>query len=190
MTDGEQRPRFARLAARVLARRASDDGAAGPSELPDRTATVTAIERELRARGRRRIAPWLGWGVAAAAAALLWIGWRGRHAPIVAPDAKTAAVEAPHGTRLAVTAVEAGAASIETDAGARSAAPGDRIAAGDRVSVSGTGEVLLGLDTGTRLRVSAAARVRVTELGAAQRFDLRPARWRRTSRSCGSAIAS
>jgi len=63
-------------------------------------------------------------------------------------------------------------ASIETDAGARVAAPGDRIAAGDRVSVSGPGDVVLGLDTGTRLRVAAAARVRVIALGAAQRFDL------------------
>src|SRR6185295_11234079 len=134
--------------------------------------TVTTIERALRARGRRRIAPWLGWGVAAAAAALLWIGWRGTHAPSVAPDVKTVAVEAPHGSRLAVTAVEVGAASIETDAGARVAAPGDRIAAGDRVSVSGPGDVVLGLDTGTRLRVAAAARVRVIALGAAQRFDL------------------
>jgi len=172
MTDREQSPRFARLAARVLARRAADDAAAAPTELRDRTAAVTAIERALRARGRRRIAPWLGWGVAAAAAALLWIGWRGTHAPSVAPDVKTATVEVPHGSRLAITSVGAGAASIETDAGVRVAATGDRIAAGARVSVSGPGDVLLGLDTGTRLRVAAAARMRVIALGAAQRFDL------------------
>ena len=174
-TPGDD-PRHARLAARALARRAADDANAGT--LPDRTAAVGAIERALRARGRRRFLPWVATGVAAAAALLFVAGWRGL--PPGDAVAVAVAVEknghlpgaAPWAPRLAVAVVDGGGVSIETPGGAHAAAPGDRIAAGTSVRVAGAGHLLLALDTGTRLRVGASSATRVTELGATQRFDL------------------
>jgi FecR protein len=163
-------PRHARLAARVLARRAADDENA--SRLPDRTAAVGAIERALRARGRRRIVPWIAAGVAAAAAALFVAGWRG-----LAPGeavAKNGHVpgEAPSAPGLAVADVDGAGVSIAAPGGVRAAATGDRIAVETSVRVAGSGHLLLALDTGTRLRVGASSAMRVIELGATQRFDL------------------
>ena len=170
MRTREDDRRYARLAAKVLARGADADEADATVASPDRGANVAAIERALRARGRRRLAPWLGWGVAAAAAvALAFTGWRSlRPAERLATSdlAPTAA------TQLAVAAVEGEGASIETSDGAQSVARGDRIAAGASVRVPGPGHLLLALDTGTQLRVGASSHVRLTALGAAQRFDL------------------
>jgi len=161
---------YTRLAARVLARRAGDD--ANASSLPDRTAAVDAIERAIRARGRRRVAPWLATTVAAAAAVMFVAGWwslrsgdaaaTGDHLPAAGPPA--------HG--LAVAAVNGGGVSIEAADGSRAAAAGDRIVAGTSVRVPGAGDLLLALDTGTRLRLGASSATRVTALGATQRFDL------------------
>jgi hypothetical protein len=72
--------------------------------------------------------------------------------------------------KLAVADVEG--AAIEAPDGARPATLGDRIAAGTSVRVPGSGHLLLALDTGTRLRVGASSRVRLTALGATQRFDV------------------
>ena len=170
-TSGDD-PRHARLAARALARRAADDANAGT--LPDRTAAVGAIERALRARGRRRFLPWVATGVAAAAALLFVAGWRGLPPGDAVAVAKNGhlPVAAARAPRLAVAVVDGGGVSIETPGGARAAAPGDRIAAGTSVRVAGAGHLLLALDTGTRLRVGASSATRVTELGATQRFDL------------------
>ncbi len=168
-TPGDD-PRHARLAARALARRAADDANAGT--LPDRTAAVGAIERALRARGRRRVVPWVATGVAAAAAVLFVAGWRGL------PPGQTVATsgqvpgEARSAPGLAVADVDGAGVSIDAPGGVRAAAPGDRIAAGTSVRVAGAGHLLLALDTGTRLRVGASSATRVTELGATQRFDL------------------
>ncbi|HEY7376434.1 MAG TPA: FecR family protein [Polyangia bacterium] len=168
----ENDTRYAQLAAKALARGAADDGA-GAAPLPDRAASVAAIERALRARGRRRLAPWLGWGVAAAAATVLVpLGWRALRSaePVAVPG--MAQGESAAAPQLTVAAIEGSGASIETAAGPRRATRGDRIAAGASVSVPGTGHLLLALDTGTRLRVGASSRVRLTALGAAQRFDV------------------
>jgi len=182
MRTPEQDPRYARLAAKALARGAAEDEAGTATTLPDRTASVAAIERALRARGRRRLAPWIGWGVAAAAAAvLLAVGWRSlrsdEHAAttpkIEAPDqTETPARETRDDTKLAVADVDGSGAAIEGADGARPASRGERIAAGTSVRVPGAGHVLLALDTGTRLRVGSSSRVRLTALGATQRFDV------------------
>ena len=173
MKSPENGPRYARLAARVLARGAADDASAAPGPPTDRTATVAAIERALRARGRRRLAPWLGWGVAAAAAGvLLWVGWRGLGSGGTAASGGGPHDEPAHAVRLAVAAVEGSGAAIDGRDGARLAARGDQVAAGTSVRVPASGHLVLALDTGTRLRVGAGSSARVTALGATQRFDL------------------
>jgi len=166
MRRTDPNPRYAKLAAKVLARRAEEDGSAATGALLDRTAAVAAIEGALQARGRRRRTG-LGWGiVAAAAAVLIVIGWQGLRAP--APTAERP-VETP--SDLAVTALE-GDASIETQSGATAAGAGARITAGSWVRVPDSGRLVLALDSGTRLRVAASSRARVSALGALQRFDL------------------
>jgi hypothetical protein len=92
---------------------------------------------------------------------------------------------APAETKLAVADVDGSGATIETAEGARPATRGERIVAGTSVRVPGAGHLLLALDTGTRLRVGASSRVRLTALGAIQRFDIESgtleadvARWR------------
>ena len=173
MRTPEDDPRYARLAAKVLERGAADDEAGTATTLPDRTASVAAIERALRARGRRRLVPWLGWGVAAAAAAvLLSVGWRSLRPTEPAPAGGVARSAAPAETKLSVADVDGLGAAIETLEGVRPATRGDRIAAGTSVRVPGAGHLLLALDTGTRLRVGASSRVRLTALGATQRFDV------------------
>jgi len=174
MRTPEQDPRYARLAAKALARGAAEEEAGTAATLPDRTASVAAIERALRARGRRRLAPWIGWGVAAAAAAvLLAVGWRSlRSSEPAATTGTVAHRDARTDTKLAVADVEGSGAAIEASDGARPASLGDRIAAGASVRVPGAGHILLALDTGTRLRVGASSRVRLTALDATQRFDV------------------
>ena len=167
MRRTDPNPRYAKLAAKALARRADEDASAATGALLDRTAAVAAIEGALQARGRRRRTG-LGWGlVAAAAAVLIVIGWQGLRAP--APTA-----ERPVGTpsELAVTALEGVDASIETQSGATTAGAGARITAGSWVRVPDSGRLVLALDSGTRLRVAASSRARVSALGALQRFDL------------------
>ncbi len=167
MRRTDPNPRYAKLAAKVLARRAEEDASAGTGALLDRTAAVAAIEGALQARGRRRRTG-LGWGiVAAAAAVLIVIGWQGLRAP--APTAERPAQTPPD---LGVTALEGADASIETPAGATAAAAGARITAGSWVRVPDSGRLVLALDSGTRLRVAASSRARVSALGALQRFDL------------------
>ncbi len=168
-TPGDD-PRHARLAASALARRAADD--ANASTLPDRTAAVGAIERALRARGRRRVVPWVATGVAAAAAVLFVAGARGLPPGEIVAKSGHVPGESPSAPGLAVADVDGAGVSIEARGGARAAVPGDRIAAGTSVRVAGAGHLLLALDTGTRLRVGASSVTRVTELGATQRFDL------------------
>lgn len=166
-------PRYARLAAKALARGAAEDQAGTAATLPDRTASVAAIERALRARGRRRLAPWIGWGVAAAAAAvLIAVGWRSLR------SSESTATTDPRETashaviKLAVADVDGAGAAIDAPDGSRLAAVGDQVATGTSVRVPGAGHMLLALETGTRLRVGAASRVRLTALGATQRFDV------------------
>jgi hypothetical protein len=173
MRTPDKDPRYARLAGKLLARGAADDEAAPATTLPDRTASVAAIERALRARGRRRLVPWLGWGVAAAAAALLLTGaWRSMRPAGPSPTGGVAQGNATTQTKGAVADIDGSGAAIETLEGARPATRGDRIAAGTSVRVPGAGHLLLALDTGTRLRVGASSRVRLTALGMTQRFDV------------------
>jgi ferric-dicitrate binding protein FerR (iron transport regulator) len=176
MRTPEKDPRYARLAAKVLQHGAADDEAGTATTLPDRTASVAAIERALRARGRRRLVPWIGWGVAAAAAAvLLSVGWRSLRSTESTERATAGGVArggAPADTKLSVADVDGSGAAIEAPDGVRPAIRGDRIAAGTSVRVPGAGHLLLALDTGTRLRVGASSRVRLTALGATQRFDV------------------
>jgi len=170
MRTPEDDPRYARLAARAVARRAADDASA--SSLSDRTAAVDAIQRALRARGRRRVTPWLAAGVAAAAAVLFVAGWRSlRPGDNVAAGGHVPG-DGPRVPGLAVAAVSGAGVSIQAADGAHAAGPGDRIVAGSSVRVPGAGDLLLALDTGTRLRLGASSATRVTELGATQRFDL------------------
>jgi hypothetical protein len=173
MKTSEKDPRYARLAAQVLDRVAADDEAGTATTLPDRTASVAAIERALRARGRRRLVPWLGWGVAAAAAVVLMsVGWRTARPTGPATAGGVARGEAAPDTKMAVADVDGPGATIETPQGARAATRGDRLAVGTSVRVPGTGHLLLALDTGTRLRVGASSRVRLTALDTTQRFDV------------------
>jgi FecR protein len=172
MRNSEQSPRYARLAAGVLARGVDDDATATASALPDRAATVAAIEGALRARGRRRLAPWLASGVAAAAAAVLLFAWHGSRAPGSAEPSGVDRAAAPRVPGLVVAAVDGAGASIETAGSVRAAVAGDRITAGVRVRVLGDGQLSLAIDTGTRLRFAGPSRARVTELGTLQRFDL------------------
>ena len=160
------------LAAKLLARGAADDESA-PATFSDRAASIAAIEGALRARRRRRLAPWLACGVAAAAAAVLVpLGWRGLRSTETASLAGAARGDSPGTTSLTIAAVGGSGTSIETTAGPRLAAHGDRIAAGSSVHVPGSSHLLLALDTGTQLRVGASSQVRLTSLGAAQRFDV------------------
>jgi hypothetical protein len=170
MRTPESDPRYTRLAARVLARRAGDD--ANASSLSDRTAAVGAIERALQARGRRRFVPWLLVGVAAAGAVLFVAGWPGRRPDGTVANGGRVATDAPRLPGLAVTAVSGDGVSIAAADGVRDAAPGDRIVAGTSVRVPSAGDLLLALDTGTRLRFGASTAARVTALGVTQRFDL------------------
>jgi hypothetical protein len=172
MSHHENDPRHVRLAAKLLARRASEREAGTPAALPDRPSSIDAIARALRARGRRRLAPWLGWGAAAAAAVLLSFGWRGLRSTEPARTASAAHGTRPAEMKLAIADVEGAGAAIETPLGVRPAARGDRIAAGTFVRVPGPGQIVLALDTGTRLRVGAASGVRLTALGPIQRFDV------------------
>jgi hypothetical protein len=173
MTTPEDDSRYARLAATLLSRRAHGDAAAMPARVPDRGASVAAIQRALRARTRRRAARWLGWGAAAAAAAvLLAVGWRSLRSSQPVDTRAVAPVDGSTETKLAVADVEGSATGIETPQGMRAASRGDRIAAGTIVRVFGPGALVLALDTGTRLRVGASSRVRPTSLGAVQRFDI------------------
>jgi len=173
MRTPEKDPRYARLAARTLERGAADDEAGTAMTLPDRTASVAAIARALRARGRRRVVPWLGWGVAAAAAAvLLSVGWRSLRSTEPATADGIARGDAPAETKLAVADINGAGAAIEASDGVRPATRGDRIAAGTSVRVPGTGHLLLALDTGTRVRVGSSSRVRLAALGATQRFEV------------------
>jgi ferric-dicitrate binding protein FerR (iron transport regulator) len=166
----EEDPRYARLGARALARGAADDTHA--SSLPDRPAAVDAIERALRARGRRRFAPWILSAVAAAAAVVFVAGWWNlRAGNTVAADGRLPG-NAARAPGLAVAAASGAGVSIEAAAGARAASRGDRIAAGELVRVAGEGQLLLALDTGTRLRLGASSATRVASLGAMQRFEL------------------
>jgi hypothetical protein len=172
MRTPEDDPHYASLAAKVLARHAADQEA-GTTALPERAASVAAIERALRARGQRRLAPWLGWGVAAAAGVMLLVGWRTLRPAETPPSPGVARSDGPApAVQVAVGAVDGSGTAIETPDGARFAMPGDRIAAGASVRVPGPGHLLLALDTGTQLRIGAASRVRLTALGAAQRFDV------------------
>jgi len=175
MKISEESPRLAQLAAGVLAERADEDASASTGALPDRTATVAAIERALRALARRRVGPWLGWGVLAASAALmLVIGWQRVRTPddvggVAKPVAGAGATAA---AAVTVAVVDGAGASIETPTGWRAAAAGDRIEAGTAVRAPAAGRLQLALDTGTRLRLAAASRARVSGLGAVQRFEL------------------
>jgi hypothetical protein len=172
MRTPEKDPRYAQLAAKVLERGAADDEMGTATTLPDRSASVAAIERALRARGRRRLVPWIGWGVAAGAAAvLLSVGLRSLLPGEPATAAGVGSGPMPAETKLAVADVDGSGATIETAQGARPVTRGERIAAGTSVSVAGAGHLFLALDTGTRLRVGASTRVRLTALGATQRFD-------------------
>ena len=173
MTARQDDSRYARLAAKLLSRRAHGDAAAAPTRVPDRAASVAAIERALRARTRRRAARRLGWGAAAAAAAvLLAVGWRSLRSSPPVDTRAVAPIDRSAETTLAVAEVEGSATGIETPQGMRAASRGDRIAAGTIVRVFGPAPLVLALDTGTRLRVGAASRVRPTSLGAVQRFDI------------------
>jgi hypothetical protein len=173
MKAPEDDTRYAGLAARMVARRADDDAAALPASVPDRAAGITAIASALRARARRRLASRLGLGVAAAAAAvLLALGWRSL--PSSGPEARRARahLDPPSETRLAIADVQGSGTTVETPQGVRPAARGDRIAVGTVVRVPGPGELLLAVDTGTRLRVGPWSRVRLTRLDTIQRFDV------------------
>jgi len=166
MRRTDPNPRYAQLAAKALARRGQEEANATGTPV-DRTAAIAAIDEALRARKQRRVAG-VGWGViAAAAVVVLVIGWQGLRAPAATADS-AARTPAP----LAVTAVEGVDASIETATGTMAASAGNRITAGTWVRVPSAGRLLLALDSGTRLRVGASSRARVTELGAMQRFDL------------------
>lgn len=115
MSDDRHDIDYASLAARALA-------AGQPSTVPppveDRTATINAIERALRARARRRLRPW--WvlaplGAAAAAAVLLVAGGHGgrgsRDAGHPLPSAAAA--------NLRVGAALSGPSSVEIASGTR-----------------------------------------------------------------------
>jgi ferric-dicitrate binding protein FerR (iron transport regulator) len=111
-------------------------------------------------------------GAAAPPPVLVPVGWRSLRSAETGALNGAAHVDSPATTRLTVAAVDGTGASIEMVDGSRAAAGGDRIAAGASVQVAGAGHVVLALDTGTRLRVGASSRVRLTSLGATQRFDL------------------
>jgi len=173
MSGPEDDARYAGLVARVVARRADDDETALPASVPDRAASIAAIASALRARSRRRIASRLGLGVAVAAAAvLLAVGWRSLPSSGPAGSRARARLDQPSETKLAIADVEGSGTTIETPQGVRPAARGDRIAAGTVVRVPGPGQLLLAVDTGTRLRVGPWSRVRLTTLDTIQRFDI------------------
>jgi len=166
MRRTDPNPRYAQLAAKALARRGQEEANATGTPV-DRTAAIAAIDQALRARKQRRVAG-VGWGViAAAAVVVLVIGWQGLRAPAATADTAARTPSPP-----AVTAVEGVDAAIETTTGTMAATAGNRITAGTWVRVPSAGRLLLALDSGTRLRVGASSRARVTELGAMQRFDL------------------
>jgi hypothetical protein len=177
-------PRYAELAARALARdpgqgdTASDALTPAPIALPDRAATVREIQRALHSRARRRVTRWMAVtasAFAAAAAVAIFVGWRGFdiHRPGEGPAATSAPppVAAPS-SGLAIAAVQGSGASIEIGGTETPAVPRAELRPGATVHAPRAGQVVLALDTGTRLRVGADGRTRIVELGTMQRFAL------------------
>ena len=159
----------------MLARGAADDEAGTATTLPDRTASVAAIERALRARGRRRLVPWLGWGVAAAAAAvLLSVGWRSlrstepaRRRAAVARGAARGRHEARGRRRRRLRAPRS---RRRTAPGPRPAAIGSRP---ERPCACRAPAICCSRSIRARACASApSSRVRLTALDATQRFDV------------------
>jgi hypothetical protein len=175
MRSPDREARYAGLAARALI---DDEASSAPSSLGDRAADVAAIERALRARGRRHVRPWLaGVGSAAAAAVLVAVAWPApRPAPPAAVErhamqaAPTAAL--PPAPAASIVALDGAGSTVEVAGREAPAAVRDEIAAGTRLRVSPAGELTLALATGTRLRAAGGSSARVVELGSMQRFEL------------------
>jgi hypothetical protein len=163
-------PRYAELAAQALSRRQRDHETPAPISLPDRAATVREIQHALHARNRRRAMRWVGAAAAAAAAAVaLFVGWH-NFGPQLFGGGGVAS--APPSSGLTIAALEGSGASVEVAGSEKPVAVTDRIEPGALLRAPRDGHVVLLLDTGTRLRAAAAARTRVVELGAMQRFEL------------------
>lgn len=150
-------PRYARLAARLLAR--VDSGDPDPPAA-GRAAGIAAVEAALHARRRRRSLGRLGLALAATAAVLAVAGgtWRSWRAP-----------EAP----VAVTAWPEGHGAVVLAGDATTPLSGARpLGLGERVIARRGGRATLELSTGTRLSLAPNADLEVLEEGAVQRFAL------------------
>ena len=170
----DETPRYARLAARVLSRRRRDQDTPAPIALPDRAATMRQIQHALHSRNQRRaVVRWSTTGVVAAAAAVaLLIGWQKFGTQLTGSVAVSAPPAAKPTTGLTISSLEGSGASVEMGGREKPAGVQDRIEPGALLRAPRNGHVVLTLDTGTRLRVAAAARTRVVELGATQLFEL------------------
>jgi ferric-dicitrate binding protein FerR (iron transport regulator) len=166
--DGEGTP-YAELAARALA---ADEASFGAPSPRDRADGVAAIAEALRARGRRRVRPWLAaaGALAAAAAVVVVVGGRPAGPPPRAVAERSAAPAPP--PRPAIVVLDAFGASLEVSGQARAALARDEIGPGARLRVAPAGEVTLAFATGTRLGLAGGASLRVRELAATQRFAL------------------
>jgi ferric-dicitrate binding protein FerR (iron transport regulator) len=166
-------PRYARLAGRALSRPQRHRHAPASISPFDRATMVREIQHALQARSHRRSAVrWLtAGGFAAACGLALFVGWRSFGAERFGGAVASApGAQPPPG--LTIAALEGSGASVERLGTETAAAVQERIGPGALVRAPRDGHVVLALDTGTRLRVAAAGRARVVELGTMQRFDL------------------
>jgi hypothetical protein len=160
MIHGEDR--YARLAARVLV----TESAQGQAPLAEgrRDAIVAAMALAIAEKRRRRRTVLMAGAVLAVAAAVLLM---------VRASVKTHSPGAPLATTLFVQHSGGSGNTLVHDTVKRSLVAGDRIIEGDALEAETDSSVTLGFANGTRVTLSAAARLHVDELAATRRFSLK-----------------
>lgn len=159
MMDGEDR--YARLAARLLVTQAEQ------AELPAaggrRDSVVAAMALAIAAKRRRRRAV-VATGVALAMAAAVLL--------MVKASVRTTSPSASVDIRLRVERMGGAGHALVRGPSSRPLADGDRVAEGDAVEAQQDGNVTLAFPSGTRVTLSAAARLHVDALAATRRLSL------------------
>jgi ferric-dicitrate binding protein FerR (iron transport regulator) len=169
----DQVPRFASLAAKLLARSARTES---PRALGDRAATVAALEEVLRNRSRRRTVGRVAFGMAAAS--LVLVAWQ---LGASRPGRQQAATEPPAPPPLTALAISLPGEPASVARAGRALQLGIQrgsvgLSAGDRLRTGRRGRLAVSLSTGTRVDLGADSDLELSELGSAQRFVLRGGR--------------
>ncbi len=163
-------PRFARLAAKLMAR-AEAPPAQGPAA--DERESAIAVVSTALTRRRRRLAVRRGLRIAMAALVPLAIGGFGYSFFAGTDDVGERSEPAPAATRIVVTAHPVGDGVSLRRAGVRTALGATReIARGSVIVTDAESEAALTISSGTWLSVGRGSRFAVIEDGSVQRFSL------------------